>query len=345
LIDKEDLFEDFQVGDKVLLKLNHLYLDKIEGVYTIGVFKDASVTEIEEEELARYLLSTGENFEIIPQIKNLEEISTENFQNTLVTIENVQLVASEAGKAFAYYSGLEDGNMILETCEILQNIEVETLGTASFSNEKFPIDRGEITGVLYREGTQLKLQMRSINDIDFQNERETCEVIVSKILITEVADPENSVGARFIELYNAGEESVSLNGWSLKKYLNGSNTVSGSGLDLSGLEILPSGFLILGNTGFETIFNKIPDLESSYISGNGDDVYELVDRQGNMHDGFGLKGEDGSGTNWEYLDGKAIRNLNIDTPNKNFDISEWNIFTKTTGNKQLAPLNFNPRQR
>lgn len=345
LIDEDNLFEGFQVGDKVLLKLNYLYLDKIDGVYTIGVFKDASVDEIDKDQVGRYLLNTGENFDIIPQIKNLEEVSIESFQNTLVTIENVQLTVSELGKAFAYFSGSEDGNRSLETCAVLQNLELQTLGTASFTNNQFPLGRGNITGVLYREAAQLKIQIRSINDIEFLDERETCEVIESKILITEVADPENNVGARFIELYNAGEESLSLSGWQLNKYLNGSTTVSGSGLDLSGLEIPSNGFLLIGNSAFETIFNTSPNMESSYISGNGDDVYELVDKQGVIHDVFGRKGEDGSETAWEYLDGKAIRKFEIGEPNKEFEISEWEILTKTTGNKQLAPENFQPNVR
>jgi len=345
LIDKERLFEDFKIGDKVLLQLNYLYLDKIDGVYTIGVYKNASVDAIVEEQLGRYILHTGENFQLEPQLKKLEEISVNECQNTLVTIKNVQLTAAELGKAFAYYSGGEDGNRVLETCKVVQNLELETLGTASFANKEFPRGNGEVTGVLYRKAAQLKIQLRSENDINFQNQRAFCEPIVPKILITEVADPENSTGARFIELYNAGEYAVSLNGWRLNKYLNSSAAVSGSGLDLSGLVIESNAFLIFGNTGFDEVFNMVSDLKSSYISGNGDDVYELVDRQGKVYDVYGEKGIDGSGTNWEYLDGKAVRKQDIIEPSVRFEISEWQVFTETTGNKQLAPENFTPRAR
>ena len=342
LIEEENIFETFQVGDKVLLKLNYLYLDKIEGVYTIGVFKDDSVDEIIEDEIGRYLFNTGESFEIFPHIKDLEEVSIEECQNTLVTIRGVQLVESEVGKAFAYYSGIENGNRFLETCGVLQSLEIETLGTASFANNQFPVGRVDITGVLYREGTQLKTQMRSINDIEFYNEREVCEVIESKILITEVADPENSVGARFIELYNAGESEVSLHGWKLNKYLNGSNNVSSTGLDLSGLVIPSRAFIIISNTDFESVFSSMADYISSYISGNGDDVYELVDEKGDVHDVFGIKGEDGTGTLWEYLDGKAIRKMEVQNPSSQFQVFEWEILSKASGNAQFAPEDFSP---
>lgn len=342
LIDKENLFESFQVGDKVLLKLNHLYLDNVDGVYTIGVFKDDSIGEIHEDELANYIFNSGENYELTPQEFDLEELSINSSQNTLVSISSVQVRENELGKAFAYYSGDENGNRNLETCGMLQRLELETLGTASFANTKFPEGKGIVTGVLYRENAKWKIQMRSIKDISFNKDRESCLEIVSKIVITEVADPENNVGARFVELYNAGETDVLLEGWQLNKYLNGSNTLSANGLDLSGLVIPSKGFVILANTSFDSVFLQRADLVSSYISGNGDDVYELVDNNGVIHDVFGVKGEDGTGTFWEYLDGKAVRKLDIGSPSKVFTISEWEIFTKASGNKQLAPENFSP---
>ena len=52
------------------------------------------------------------------------------------------------------------------------------------------------------------------------------EVIIPKIMITEVADPINNVSARFVELFNAGDTEINLSGWKLNKYLNGSTNVS-----------------------------------------------------------------------------------------------------------------------
>jgi predicted extracellular nuclease len=219
---------------------------------------------------------------------------------------------------------------------------LETLGSAAFSNKKFPTNKGSVTGVLYRDQKQLKMQIRSLEDVDFNQSYEECAEVIENILITEVADPENSVGARFVELYNAGTTSVSLIGWRLNKYLNGSNSLSSGELDLSGYSIESGGFLIIANTGFNTLFNEQADVVSSYISGNGDDVYELEDSEGSVHDVYGVKGEDGSNMIWEYLDGKAIRKKEVNSSASIFDATEWIIYSKTHGNKQTAPQDFSP---
>ncbi|MBK5209231.1 MAG: lamin tail domain-containing protein, partial [Flavobacteriaceae bacterium] len=98
--------------------------------------------------------------------------------------------------------------------------------------------------------------------------------------------------------------------------------------------------------------DNIPDIETTYISGNGNDVYELVDNTGARIDIFGVIGEDGNGTNWEYLDGRAVRKLTISSPNPVFTASEWLIYSAVSNPKitnpnspQNAPDNFNPRVR
>jgi hypothetical protein len=128
--------------------------------------------------------------------------------------------------------------------------------------------------------------------------------------------------------------------------------MSSSPVELNGYTIPVGGFVIIANTGYAAIFNDIPTIQSTYISGNGDDVYELVDNTGTIIDVFGVIGEDGNGTNWEYLDGRAIRNLDISEPNITFRATEWTIYSGASNNlisspnsPQNAPMDFNPRER
>lgn len=345
LLDEENLHESFNVGDRVYVKLNNLYLHQVDGVYTIGFPDKETVQEIEEGAFHDYIFNSRESSTIIPRSIYMNEASVELHQNTLVTIENVQIKQSEKGKAYAFFSGSDDGSRTLQTCEVLQEINLVTHGTASFSNKKFPVTKGSITGVLYRNKSELQLQIRSLEDVDMNETYEVCDVVIPKILITEVADPQNNVSARFLELYNAGDSSVNLNHWKLNKYLNGSVTASGNGIDLSGFIIEPNGFLLIANTGFENVFNMAPEITSSLLSGNGDDVYELIDSNGETHDIYGEIGVDGSGTIWEYLDGKAIRKKTIIEPKKVFDVYEWEVFSKAKDSEQLAPENFTPNVR
>lgn len=333
------LHERFQTGVHVFIKLNRLYMDRVDGVLTIGYPDGDALTKIEESHLENYVVTTGENFAIIPKVTDISELTAEIYQNNLVTIEAVQLVSEEVGRAFAFYSGTDAGIRTLETCGDLQQISVVTDGNAAFANTKFPVGKGSVTGVLYRSGAQLLLQPRFLEDISLEGTREICPVIVPKILITEIADPVNSTGARFVELYNAGVHAIALDGWQLNKYINGA--ITKTSIDLSGHILYPNAFMVVANSGFEGVFDIQPNLVSSSLSGNGDDVYELEDNLGDIQDVFGVVGVDGSGTDWEYTDGRAIRNSGITSPSSEFTITEWTVLTPD----QQAPSDFNPYKR
>jgi len=110
--------------------------------------------------------------------------------------------------------------------------------------------------------------------------------------------------------------------------------------------------VIIANTGYANIFNDTPTIESTYISGNGDDVYELIDGAGKRIDIFGVIGEDGNETNWEYLDGSATRNLTINEPNNKFEITEWivssnatNLLITNPNTPKNAPEDYSPNYR
>ena len=344
LTDEEETHEQFALGQKVFFKLNRLYMDRVDGVLSMGYTDGKTVEAIEEGALFDFVVPTEEIQTLVPLSKELSELDTESFQNTLVRIEKLQLVAQELGKAYAYYSGDAAADRTLETCGVLQKINLHTEEGARFAHESFPKGLGAITGVLSRSNQKLKVQIRSLVDVEFSAATERCPLIIPKVLLTEIADPHNNNMARFVELYNAGADPIDLEGWSLHKYLNGSSVVSGTALRLSG--VLPSkSFLILANTSFASVFGFAPDIVSSYISGTGDDVYELVDPNQKVHDVFGHRGIDGSNTGWEYTDGKAIRKVEVTEPNPVFELSEWTVFSKANEAAQEAPADFGPKER
>ncbi len=327
LVDQDLIFENYNSGDKVFINLNKLYMNKVDGVLTIGFANGSGVSKIETSKVGSFILNSGENYTITPTEISISEINNPIYKNTLVTITNVQLTLNELGKAFAFYTGDSDGIRTIESCNEAIRLGVYTSGEASFANEKFPEGNGAITGVLTST-----LEIRKLEDVAFNSTYEECPVIIPKIMITEVADPKNSVSSRFVELYNAGTTEIDLTGWKLNKYVNGSTSVSSSPVVFSGIIIPAGGFVIVANTGFSELFSITPTITSTYISGNGDDVYELVDNSGNRIDIFGVIGEDGNGTNWEYLDGQAVRNLDINEPNKIFTSSEWTCFSDANNN-------------
>ncbi len=347
LLDNDAIYQQYNVGDKVMVKLDKLYMDVVNGALAIGYPKSNSITKITAGDEVDFIFNANENQAIVPTSILISDIFNPVYQNTLVTVDNVQLVANEIGKAYTFFSGNNDAVRTLETCGETNKLSIFTNGNASFTNMQFPEGHGKITGVLRNN-----LEIRNTDDVQFTSPYEICPVIVSKIMITEVADPKNSVSSRFVELYNAGTSAINLTGWKLNKYVNGSTTVSNSPVDLSGIIIAAGDFVIIANTGYAAMFSDTPNIETTYISGNGDDSYELVDNTGAVADIFGVIGEDGTGTNWEYLDGRAVRNLAATEPNPVFTASEWTIYSDANNanitnpnSPQNAPTDFNPRVR
>ena len=174
---------------------------------------------------------------------------------------------------------------------------------------------------------------------------------VGQVFITELADPNNNDGARFVELYNAGGSDVDLStGWDLQRWTNG-NVAPQTAVELTGT-ILAGGFYIIcaNQTTFTSTYGFAAD-QNIGIGGpadsNGDDQIALRDPSDAIIDMFGVAGEDGSGTNHEFEDGRAERKATVTSANSIYTFSEWNIWNDTgaagtTNDPQDAPADFDP---
>jgi len=74
-------------------------------------------------------------------------------------------------------------------------------------------------------------------------------------------------------------------------------------------------------TGFSDFFGALPDFIDPVSNINGDDAIELYEN-GILIDVFGVVGQDGTGTAWEYQNGWAYRNSTA-TLSTIFDPSDW----------------------
>jgi len=171
------------------------------------------------------------------------------------------------------------------------------------------------------------------------------------VFMTELADPNNIDTARFVELYNNGVAAVDLStGYDLQRWTNG-NAAPQSAVELTG-SIPAGGFYIVCNNG--TSFNTTYGFAADQILGtggpadsNGDDQIALRDPSDAIIDMFGVPGEDGSGTNHEFENGRAERNGTVTTGNTTYTFAEWNIWNDTggagtTNDPQDAPADFDP---
>ena len=348
----------FDVGQQITIKLKGLYLGQSNGDYKIGgvftSFGNISVGRLPKNVVFDHVLvSCKANNGIQLTSIAISELN-ENMVNTLVRVNNVEFKLDELGKSYAVKE--EETLRTLVDCSDKELVLVNS-GYSDFQSKIVPDKMGDATGILTFNKNEYQLIIRNENDLDFNEER--CEDLIDEftsnsILITEIADPDNNAGARFVELYNSGNERLSLNGWSLLRYTNDNTEVS-STIDLSDFVMEGKEVLVISPNAeeFEEVYDFAPDISAgtnSPADSNGDDNIVLVDPFGKIIDLFGVVGQDGSNTNHEFEDGRAIRNIDIEFGSPVFKPSEWIIYNDT-GNEgtlnqpQNAPVDFTPGMR
>ncbi|MGN7512823.1 MAG: DUF5689 domain-containing protein [Allomuricauda sp.] len=345
----------FLVGSRVLLMLKDLYLAKRGRTIRVGSvfssFGNLSIGRLPKGKVFDHLLvlcdDGGTPDPVVATIPGLDKLPS----NILVQLESVEFAEEILGETYAVVQ--EETERTLMDCEE-NEISLVNSGYADFQSEPLPKTNGTLTAILIKDGDTPQLVIRTLDDVNFTKER--CPEIITEftsnqIFISELADPDNNASARFVELYNAASEPLDLNLWTLRRYTNGNTEVSSS-IDLSGLSIDAEATLVISpNAGeFELVYGFAPDLgvsTNSPADSNGDDNLELVDPFGTVIDVFGVIGEDGSGTNHEFEDGRAIRNSEIVHGNPTFTFVEWTIYNDsggagTTDLPQNAPEDFTP---
>ncbi|WP_340077118.1 DUF5689 domain-containing protein [Leptobacterium sp. I13] len=319
---------DLALGEALEIALLETTIEEIEGIIQV---KNIPIENIISRTLGSLPLS--ENITIA-------EARSGTYNCKLVTIINSE---------FKNLENTYEGIQIITDCE--SELSLFTKAEATFANELVNPNKGSITGILLG-GNALQLHMRNLQDISFTQPYALCAVTeTEEVFFSELADPNNNSGARFIELYNAGTIKVDLTGWKIHRYTNANTTIS-STIDLTGYFIAPkTTFVIAANaTEFTNVYGFAPDFaatSSGPAGSNGDDNLMLTDANGKVIDMFGIIGEDGSGTNHEFEDGRAVRKNTISKGNPTYTFDEWIIYNDTGGGgtsnaPKNAPEDFTP---
>jgi hypothetical protein len=156
-------------------------------------------------------------------------------------------------------------------------------------------------------------------------------VFSTSLLISEVADPANNQNARFVELYNTGSALLdfSTETWYLSVQSGGA---AWHDIALSGTVDAGETFVVAYGgdfTNFNAAYGFDPDMASMLITGDGDDGYFLYlsgdHATGTLIDAYGVPDTDGTGTEWEYTDMRAVRKYAVVTPDNVWHSQEWII--------------------
>lgn len=150
-INKSNLSDIYQFGQKVYVKLNQLAIGEINGVITIGKEDAVNVNQIQAAAFKDIVIRSPEVAEIQPKIMDLENLN-EADENTLIQLNNIQLNRFELGATYASESFDEfDGLRLLESCDSGIQIIMQTSTFSDFKSLIVPQEKGSIVGVLSRD--------------------------------------------------------------------------------------------------------------------------------------------------------------------------------------------------
>ena len=249
------------------------------------------------------------------------------------------------------------------------SISVSVNGSSTAENGDYTLNTSSLT--FNSDGSQ-NIYVTIKNDDDNHNETVILDVSVTsgsanlvnsqhtisvsddekQLIITEIADPngDSSSGKRFVEIFNSSDRSVDLSDYKIKRFTGGGS--SSGETTLSGTLASNEYYIVANNSStFLSVYGFVPDqATSSVVSATGNDSYaiilvsdsSIIDLYGDVTlDGSGDY-TDGTGEDWEFIDGRAERKASSTIPSSTWSSSSWTVVNDKTSSGAYAPADFDP---
>ena len=154
LIDANSLFETYNFGRKIFVKLDGLALWSNNGVHQLGIQNRGDVVAIPSSRIDNHLVRTTETAEIIPLELEISEFKEEH-ENLFIKLKKVQfnrnLLRTEHRFTFAGETTDEyDGERQLESCETGAATTLSSSTFSGFNSLYLPENSGSVEGILSR---------------------------------------------------------------------------------------------------------------------------------------------------------------------------------------------------
>ncbi len=175
-LDQRNLYVDYPVGKKVLIKVKGLFIGKDRGVYKLGMTYDTGygtrIGRIPPTEVKnRVFASCDAPVEITPTVVSISEILTngDNYLNTLIKLEDVQFRKSDLCSTYSL-EGLSGVNKYVEDCSGTYLV-MRNSGYADFAKTKVPSGKGSVTAVLGKYRNTFQIYIRDLSDVQMNGSR------------------------------------------------------------------------------------------------------------------------------------------------------------------------------
>jgi|GEM_PF-113489 len=173
IMDKNDIYQTFEVGRKVYVILNGLAVDEDTGILTIGIQNVTTIAKIPNAIVSNYVVGGEETASLTPLTKKVNELNADDL-NTLINLNNMQFAPSQVGLTYAGEPADNfDGERNLESCNETGDIRLFTSTFADFKSQLLAEGSGSVTAIYTRNfsNDESVLSVRDPNDINFPGAR------------------------------------------------------------------------------------------------------------------------------------------------------------------------------
>lgn len=165
-----DMYTRFNVGRKVYVRVDGLYIGKYAGLISIGLQSGREIGRINVDDFESRVLRSKESFELVPNRLTIPEALVERNISTLIQLDSVQFPENLAGLAYGNLNNTYGVNRIVEDCSGNQ-VVLRNSGYSDFKNELLPLGNGSLTAILSIFNSDYQLFIRDITDADMYGER------------------------------------------------------------------------------------------------------------------------------------------------------------------------------
>jgi hypothetical protein len=177
LVDDNSLFETYNFGRKIYVKLDGLALWSNNGVHQLGIQNRGDVVAIPPSRVDDHILRTMETAEIVPLQLEISAFK-EDHENLFVQVNNVQFNRNLLREQHHYTFAGEitdeyDGERQLESCRTGASTMLSTSTFSGFKSLYLPKNSGSVKGILTRNfyDDYFVIAVNSPDDFNFDGDR------------------------------------------------------------------------------------------------------------------------------------------------------------------------------
>ncbi len=191
LLNKNPVFTKYEFGRKVYIQLDGLSIGIKNGVATLGVVEENTISAIPSFVLDEVVQRSTEIAAIEPLEIAIEDFR-DDFLNLYVKVNNIQFNKNivQSSNAFTFAAepnDVFDGERILESCNSGRTTILSTSTFSDFKGFKLPENQGSFEGILTKNflGDAYNLILNNPLGLVFENETR-CDPIVLECELTDI---------------------------------------------------------------------------------------------------------------------------------------------------------------